>query len=69
MKRRDSRARASLALLAILGWVALYTVPFCAWLTHVVVCFRAGNYLAMVAGAIAFPIAVIHGWLIWLGIV
>lgn len=63
------RHRGSLVWPFILGMTCLYLVPFCAWLTHVVVCFRAGNYLAMVAGAVAFPIAVIHGWLIWLGIV
>lgn len=42
-------------------------VAFCAWLTHVVTCIQSGRFLLLIAGAIAFPIGVIHGWGIWLG--
>lgn len=42
---------------------------FAAWVTHIVVCFRAASYLLLTAGAIMPPIGVIHGWCIWLGVV
>jgi len=37
------------------------------WLTHVVVCLSAGKWGFLLAGAIIFPIAWIHGTGIWLG--
>jgi hypothetical protein len=44
-----------------------FMVAFGAWLTHVVTCIREDRIGLLVAGAIAFPIGVIHGWGIWLG--
>ena len=38
------------------------------WLTHVVVCLSTGQWGFLIAGAIFFPIAIIHGIGIWLGI-
>ena len=39
-----------------------------AWLTHIVDCLKHHEYFALVAGAIAAPIGVIHGVGIWFGI-
>jgi len=41
---------------------------FGAWLTHVVTCLAAGLWGFLVAGAILFPIAIVHGIGIWLGV-
>ena len=38
-----------------------------AWLTHVVTCLAAGAWGYLIAGAILFPIAIIHGVMIWFG--
>lgn len=38
-----------------------------AWFTHVVVCIKVGSWGYLIAGAIFFPIGVIHGVMIWLG--
>jgi len=38
-----------------------------AWLTHVVVCLIAGKWGFLIAGALMFPIAIIHGTGIWFG--
>lgn len=46
--------------------IVISTIP--AWFTHIVVCIREEQWLFLIAGAIAAPIAVIHGWGIWLGI-
>ena len=45
-----------------LGWV------FAAWMTHIVVCLQTAAWGFLIAGAIVFPIAWIHGTGIWLGI-
>jgi len=47
--------------LAILVW------SVAAWLTHVVVCLKAGSWGFLIAGAILFPIALIHGTGSWFG--
>ena len=38
-----------------------------AWLTHVVVCLAGAKWGFLIAGAIMFPIGIIHGTGIWLG--
>lgn len=38
-----------------------------AWLTHVVVCFQGNRWGFLIAGALFFPIAIIHGVGIWFG--
>ena len=39
-----------------------------AWLTHVVTCLVEGRWGFLIAGAIMFPIAIIHGVMIWFGL-
>lgn len=38
-----------------------------AWFTHVVTCLVTGSWGFLIAGAIMFPIGIIHGILIWMG--
>lgn len=38
-----------------------------AWITHVVVCLSAGKWGFLIAGALVFPIGIIHGVGIWFG--
>lgn len=42
-------------------------ISVAAWLTHVVTCLSAGAWGYLIAGAILFPIAIIHGVMLWLG--
>jgi hypothetical protein len=51
-----------LFVIALVMWV------FCAWLTHIVVCLQTAAWGFLIAGAIVFPIAWIHGTGIWLGL-
>lgn len=44
----------------------LLVLGFAAWLTHVVVCLTTASWGFLIAGAICFPIAIVHGILIWL---
>ena len=60
----ENRALSILILVAIITSLA----SFAAWLTHVIVCFKTGAWIFLIAGAIAFPVGVIHGIGIWIGI-
>lgn len=48
-------------LAALFGWIVA------SWLTHIVVCLSAGKWGFLIAGAIVFPIAWIHGTGVWFG--
>lgn len=56
------------ALLKLLGALALYAAMAGGWLTHVFVCLELGKWGFLIAGAIAAPVAIIHGWGIWFGL-
>ena len=45
--------------LVFLLWLAA------SWLTHVITCFADAAWGFLIAGAILFPIAVVHGTWIW----
>ena len=45
---------------AIIG-LAVFAWFFASWITHVVVCLKTASWGFLIAGAILFPIAVIHG--------
>lgn len=38
-----------------------------AWFTHVIVCIQNSEWLFLIAGAIFFPIAWMHGTGVWFG--
>jgi hypothetical protein len=38
------------------------------WMTHVIACIQAGEWLFLIAGALFFPIAIIHGTGVWFGV-
>jgi len=48
--------------------ILLFIVFFGSWLTHVVVCLKSASWGFLIAGAIFFPVGLIHGWGIWLGV-
>jgi len=62
MSTIKTRQRGEGELYVIIGLVCV-----AAWITHVVVCLSAGKWGFLVAGALVFPIAIIHGFGIWLG--
>jgi len=49
---------------AVIGLIA-WTIA--AWITHIVVCLKAGTWGFLIAGAIFAPIGVIHGTGLWFG--
>ena len=51
------------ALIGIVFTVAIVG----AWLTHLYVCFNTARWGFLIAGAIFFPVAIVHGFGIWFG--
>ena len=51
---------------ALMG-IGLAVVAVAAWFTHVIVCLKAGAWGFLIAGAIFFPIGIVHGVGIWFG--
>jgi len=47
--------------------VAFFLLAIGGWFQHLYTCFNERLWGFLIAGAIFFPIAVIHGWGIWLG--
>lgn len=50
------------AAFMVLAWLIF------SWLTHVVVCLKTASWGFLIAGAIMFPVAVIHGTGVWFGV-
>lgn len=54
--------------LFLTGLTGLFFITmFAAWLTHVIVCFKDDSWGFLIAGALFFPIAMVHGIGMWLG--
>lgn len=52
-------------IISIWGGLSIWAIA--SWITHVVVCLKAGSWGFLIAGAIVFPIAMIHGTGLWFG--
>ena len=62
MKREKGSSDISVILgLGIVAWF------LAAWITHIVVCLKTAAWGFLIAGAIMFPVAVIHGTGCWFG--
>lgn len=47
--------------------IILALILFAAWITHIVVCLKTSAWGFLIAGALLFPIAIVHGFGIWVG--
>lgn len=47
--------------------IAVALMAASAWLTHVIVCLSLGKWGFLIAGALFFPIGIIHGVGLWFG--
>ncbi len=54
-------------LSTLLLWVIALTCA-ASWFTHVYVCFTDDRWGFLIAGAMFFPVAIVHGIGIWFGI-
>lgn len=51
----------------LLGLLAILLVVS-SWLTHVVVCAVEGLWSFLIVGVVVFPVALLHGVAVWLGL-
>lgn len=56
------------ATAALAFWGAILLVPAAAWLTHVIYTIAAEKFLLLIVGAFVFPVGIIHGIGVWLGV-
>ena len=56
-------------MLSVYGFICLLIVwGIAAWITHVVTCIQNSEWFFLIAGAIAVPVAWVHGTGIWFGV-
>lgn len=48
--------------------LSILMINFSAWITHVITCIKTEQWGFLIAGAVAFPVAIVHGFGIWIGI-
>ncbi|KKL80522.1 hypothetical protein LCGC14_2003890, partial [marine sediment metagenome] len=51
-----------LAIGAGLAYIAFGLLVLAGWLTHIIVTIQTAKWILLLAGAILFPIGIIHGW-------
>ena len=61
MNGRNEKGNAEVLGLGLVAWL------IAAWITHVVVCLKTASWGFLIAGAIMFPIAWVHGTGAWFG--
>jgi hypothetical protein len=48
-----------------MGWIITAFICAAAWFNHIFTCFSEGLWGFLLAGAIMFPIGIIHGMWLW----
>ena len=61
MNGRNEKGNAEVLGLGLVAWL------IAAWITHVVVCLKTASWGFLIAGAIMFPVAWVHGTGAWFG--
>lgn len=54
-------------IMGALAYIAIIATFVAAWFTHVFHCLATGEWAFLIAGALVFPIAWIHGIGLWFG--
>lgn len=54
-------------LIGLMVNVSFLLILFIAWLTHIITCLVAASWGFLIAGAICFPIGIVHGVGVWFG--
>lgn len=55
-------------LLAVIIYSLFAVVPIAAWITHVIVCIKSASWILLLFGCIVFPVGIIHGVGVWMGL-
>ena len=63
----EKNQRGSAENIGVLIFSAAFVICLAAWITHIVNCLSEEAWGFLIAGAIMFPIAIIHGIGLWFG--
>ena len=66
-KKWQAATKSIESALPVIVVTAVVVGTFLAWLTHIVVCIKTSAWVFLIAGAVFFPVAVVHGVGIWFG--
>ena len=53
------------SLVTLAAIVAIVAASVGGWLTHIIHCIHSQEWFLLIAGAIAAPVGIIHGWGLW----
>jgi hypothetical protein len=53
---------------SLLLFGVIIIAPLAAWMTHVITCISTEAWGFLIAGAIFFPVGIVHGVGIWMGV-
>jgi hypothetical protein len=51
-----------------LGVLLVWIMCIVSWFVHVITCIKAASWILLLVGAIAFPIGIVHGFGVMLGV-
>ena len=51
-----------------MGWLVFTVILIAAWITHIIDCLQHGYFGLLIAGALMFPIGIVHGFGVWFGV-
>jgi hypothetical protein len=63
MSKSTTNMTATAAIIIFLLWI----IAFAGWITHIIMCLSGGLWGFLIAGALFFPIGVVHGIGHWFG--
>ena len=55
-------------LIGVIVALLFMLLSVAAWVTHVITCIETQQWIFLIAGAIAAPIGIIHGFGVWIGV-
>lgn len=61
--RRDGEIEVGCGLFVLV----FLAISLAGWCTHVIVCIQRHEWFLLIAGAVAAPVGVFHGWGLWFG--
>ena len=65
---QSSKGKIKMSETRALAGIIFFLLVIAGWLTHVIVTIQTAKWILLLAGAILFPIGIIHGWGLWFGL-
>lgn len=66
--RKSTKENILILWISFIGFTLL-VVPFSAWIQHFITSINEELWVLLVIGVFVFPIGILHGFLVWFGVV